>query len=96
MRYVLVFVGCLLVVNAFVGDKGLVAMLRARRDFRALEITLSRARAENARLREEARRLREDPAAIEDLARRELGLMKRGEKLFIVKDATPGDSRRGQ
>ena len=37
-------------------------------------------------LRDMARRLREDPAAIEEQARRELGLIKPGEVLFIVKD----------
>ena len=43
-------------------------------------------KAENARLREEVRRLTEDPAAIEEVARRELGLIRPGEKLFIIKD----------
>jgi cell division protein FtsB len=33
-----------------------------------------------------ARRLRDDPAAIEEQARRELGLIKPGEVLFIIKD----------
>ena len=51
--------------------------------------TVARQRAENARLREEARRLREDPDAIEEIARRELGLIRRGEKVFIIKDAQP-------
>jgi cell division protein FtsB len=36
-----------------------------------------------------ARRLREDPSAIESVARRDLGLIKPGEKVFIVKDAAP-------
>ena len=45
--------------------------------------------SENAQLREEARRLREDPTAIEELARRELGLIKPGEKVFIIKDVPP-------
>ena len=40
-------------------------------------------------LREDARRLREDPAAIEEIARRELGLMSPGEKLFIIRDVEP-------
>ena len=44
------------------------------------------AETDNAELREMARRLREDPAAIEEQARRELGLIKPGEVLFIVKD----------
>jgi cell division protein FtsB len=51
-------------------------------------------RAENARLREEAQRLQEDASAIEDLARRELGLIKPGEKLFILKDVPQTDTRR--
>ena len=54
----------------------------------------SRRRApENARLREEARRLREDPSAIEEIARRELGLIVPGEKLFILKDVESRDPR---
>jgi len=83
--------GCVLVIDALVGDKGLLAMIQARQEFRALEQSLAEVRSENARLRDEARRLREDPAAVEDLARRELGLMKPGEKLFIIKDVAPKD-----
>jgi cell division protein FtsB len=55
---------------------------------------VARQRVENARLREEARRLREDPDAIEEIARRELGLIRRGEKVFIIKDAAPGKPER--
>jgi len=81
-----VLVAAIVVVDAIVGDKGLMAMLKARRQYRALEVALDTATSENARLREEARRLREDPAAIEEIARRELGLIRPGEKLFIIKD----------
>ena len=81
----------MLVIDALVGDKGLLAMIQARQQFRALEQSLADVRAENARLRDEARRLREDPTAVEDLARRELGLMKPGEKLFIIRDVAPKD-----
>jgi cell division protein FtsB len=89
VQYVLLFVGCILVVDALVGEKGLLAMMKARQEYQALEQSLHTARSENARLREEARRLREDPAAIEEIARRELGLIRPGEKLFIVKDVRP-------
>ena len=89
LQYLLVFVSCVLVVDAIVGEKGLIAMMKARQQYRALEQSLGQARAENAQLREEARRLREDPAAIEEIARRELGLIKPGEKLFIIKDVRP-------
>ncbi|HKY22693.1 MAG TPA: septum formation initiator family protein [Vicinamibacterales bacterium] len=86
---VFVFVVCVLVVDALVGDQGLVATMRARKQYDELATDLRRLRSENAGLREEARRLREDPAAIEEIARRELGLMSPGEKLFIIKDIDP-------
>ncbi len=95
VQYLLVFIGCVIIVDALVGDKGVLATTKAREEYRALEASLDKARADNARLRDEARRLREDPAAIEDIARRELGLIKPGEKLFIVKDVQPPDAHTG-
>ena len=38
-------------------------------------------------------RLTNDPAAIEELGRGELGLMKPGEKVFIIKDLKPSASQ---
>jgi cell division protein FtsB len=92
VQYLLLFIGGVLVVDALVGDKGLIEMLKKREQYRALEQTLTRSRAENARLREEARRLKEEPAAVEEIARRELGLIKPGEKLFIIRDIPPADA----
>ena len=86
VRYLVLAVGCVLIVDALVGDRGFLAMLKARHQYRTLEASLARSRAENASLREQARELREDPQAIEDIARRELGLIRPGEKLFIIKD----------
>lgn len=94
VQYGLVFVGCVLVMDALVGEKGLLEMLKKRQEYRALEQSLAAIRADNARLSEEVRRLQEDASAIEDLARRELGLIKPGEKLFILKDVPPTDSSR--
>jgi cell division protein FtsB len=82
---VLVFSG-LIVVDALVGERGLLAMLRARNEQQQLAGRISRIRAENERLREEMRRLNDDPYAIEEIARRELGLIRPGEKVFIIKD----------
>ncbi len=83
------FVVCVLAVDALVGDQGVMATMRARKQYDDLAVDLARIRAENASLREDARRLREDPAAIEEIARRELGLMSPGEKLFIIRDVVP-------
>jgi cell division protein FtsB len=88
VRLLLLFFATVIVVDALVGDHGLLAMLNARRRHDELAATIARQRAENAGLREKARRLREDPSAIEEIARRDLGLIRPGEKLFIVKDLT--------
>jgi cell division protein FtsB len=85
-HWLLFFVAFVVVVDSLVGDKGLLATLRARREYNELAGVIARARQENARLREEARQLLEDPGAIEAIARRELGLIRPGERLFIIKD----------
>ncbi|MBI3263292.1 MAG: septum formation initiator family protein [Acidobacteria bacterium] len=89
--FLLLFVASVLIVDGLVGEKGLLAIIQARRESVALAARLDHLRAENDRLREEARRLKEDPDAIEEIARRELGLIRPGEKVFIVKDQTPQD-----
>lgn len=89
VRLSLLFFALLIVVDAVVGDRGMLALLDARRQHSELAAGLARQRVENARLREQARRLREDPSAIEEIARRDLGLIRPGEKVFIVKDLPP-------
>ena len=89
VQYALLAIGCIFFLDALVGEKGLVELVKARQDFRGLETSLLRIRGENARLREEARLLREDADTIEKVARERLGLIKPGEKLFILKDVPP-------
>ena len=86
MQALLLFIAAVIVVDALVGEQGLFAMLKASRQAEELAATIARQRAENARLREEISRLKDDPAAIEEVARRELGLIRPGEKVFIIKD----------
>jgi len=87
--YAVVVLGGVLLVNGIVGDTGLLATFAVERKYEQLEASVVNARIENAKLREEARLLREDPIAIEDLARRELGLIRPGEKLFVIRDVPP-------
>lgn len=89
VQLLLILVASVIIVDSLVGDRGLLAMLRARHEYDELAASIARQRAENARLRDQARRLREDPTAIEEIARRELGLIKPGERVFIVKDVPP-------
>lgn len=77
----------ILIVDALIGDKGLLERIRERQRYHDVQQSLEEVRHENAALREQARRLREeDPATIEDAARRQLGMIKPGEMLFIIKD----------
>ena len=89
VQLLVLFVASVIIVDGLVGERGLLAMLRARHEYDQLAASIARQRADNARLREQARRLREDPSAIEEIARRELGLIKPGERVFIVKDVPP-------
>jgi len=93
LRLAVVFVSVAVIVDAVVGDRGLLTTMRARDQFEAANAALAEARAENDRLREQVSRLTDDPAAIEELARDELGLMRPGEKVFIVKDLKPPAAR---
>ena len=45
VRYALLAAGCVLVIDALVGDKGLLAMIQARQEFRNLEQSLADVRA---------------------------------------------------
>lgn len=86
VQWLLLFVASVIIADGLVGDRGLLAMLRARQEYDELAATIANERDQNMRLRDEARRLKDDPAAIEEIARRDLGLIKAGEKVFIVKD----------
>src|ERR1051325_1403888 len=91
LNAVLGFVGIVLVVDALVGNRGLLETMRARRQYAELAADLARKRQQNARLRDAIRRYREAQSALESLAREELGLMRDGELLFILRDAKPRD-----
>ena len=93
LRVGLVVLTVIVLVDAVVGDKGVFALIRVRDERRALESTVRDVRLENQRLIEQTRRYREDPATIEELARRDLGMIKPGEKLFIIHDLPPQQPR---
>jgi cell division protein FtsB len=89
LQMLLVFVTVVLLIDALVGERGLVERMKAGRLYLEAQAELEKIRQENARLLEEARRLKEDSSAIESLARKDLGLLRPGEVLFIIKDIKP-------
>jgi cell division protein FtsB len=74
------------IIMAVAGDHGLLALRATTRDLAALRVQVAGVRNANLALQRENRRLQEDPAAIEVIARRELGLIKPGEIVFIIRD----------
>ena len=94
-RYVLLLVTLLLVANAVVGERGLVALLRANQAHARLRQVIDALHAENGRLHRYVEALIGEPRFIEDLARRELGMISPGEQVFIVTTTTasPPDTR---
>ena len=84
--HAMVFAACVLLVNGLFGERGLMDTIRARRAQSIAARDLERLKRENEALRDQARRLRNDPTTIEAVARGELGLMRAGEILVTIKD----------
>lgn len=93
LRLALLFCTAALVLNALVGERGLTALMRAQREQQALATALAAARHRNSQLRDEVGRLKADAATIEEAARRDLGLSRKGEIVFFVKDAPARPAR---
>jgi cell division protein FtsB len=84
--YGLLLLSAALMVNALIGEKGYLANLQARQEFQDVSESVRQLKAENARLKEDARRMQTDPRALEDAAREQLGLIKPGETLITLRD----------
>jgi cell division protein FtsB len=73
VKSVVAFAICIMLFSIFTGDKGVPALLKARRDARVLSLQIAALREENARLKARAEALRTDAPTIEALARETVG-----------------------
>ena len=89
LPWALAFIACAVGLNALIGDRGLAETLRARGEQQRLNADLTRVRQENAALQHRINRLSHDPRTIEELARQELGLARKGEVLVLIKNVDP-------
>lgn len=86
--------GCLwLLVALFSGEMGLTRYLSMREQARSLEQELSTLRRENLELRSDINRLQHDPAKIEQLAREQLGYVRKGETIYQL---VPGSEKKSE
>ena len=93
-RMVRIALGLVLVfaiVDGVFGERGLIANVDVRQRIRVQQASIDEMTARNNAITEDIRRLREDPSAVEELAREELGLIKDGELLIILRD-TPSSA----
>ena len=88
LTLVLLFCALALVIDAVAGERGWIANRRNSREVEQNEQALAAKRRENDGLTDYRDRVkRMDPATLEEIARRSHGLIRPGEKLFIIKDA---------
>lgn len=87
------FVVCGIVYGALRDEEGVMHVFRERSRLQELSHSVDGLRVENERLRAEIRALREDPRAVERLAREDLGLSKEGEIVFILESEAPENPR---
>ena len=85
LRRALIFATVVVLVDAMVGKSGLAESFRANQEYEQAQAELDALRAQNAALTNRVRRLDHDATAIEGLAREELGFLRRGEIVFVVK-----------
>jgi cell division protein FtsB len=74
----------ILIINALIGEQGVIAVMRARAERTTLETVMNSLQKENYELRQLAVDLRTDPSTIERIARDDLGLISPGEQVLII------------
>jgi len=73
-------------LNALFGDRGLLELVKARQEIESLDREIVTLRTQNQSLLEEIRALKTSPLAVERLARENLGLVKPGEIVLLIRD----------
>jgi cell division protein FtsB len=87
LRRFLCFTACVLAIDALVGERSLLQTMRANRELTRASVELAALRRENMELRRRVQQLEENPEAIEHAAREELGLIRRGEILVVLRNS---------
>jgi cell division protein FtsB len=75
----------------FFGDKGILHLLRVQKELARIKQTNAKIEEENRRLREEVSRLQHEKRYIEEIARKELGMVKEGEVIYQFE--TPNEEK---
>ncbi|MGA2095387.1 MAG: septum formation initiator family protein [Candidatus Acidiferrum sp.] len=74
----------LMIVHDIFGTHGFLAMRRTQSEITKVKAGLSQLTKENAALQQEVKDLRSDPQLIEQIARDDLGLVRRGDTIIRI------------
>lgn len=87
-RVLLLILLFLLILGTFTffGEKGIFNLLRIRKELANIKEKNGKLEEENQKLREEVKRLQTDRRYIEEIARKELGMVKEGEIIYQFDD----------
>ncbi len=88
LSVVLLLASVTVTASALVGEHGIPHLIGLRAEREDLGRTAFALLEENARLRDELRRLKKDDLYLEQLARRQLGLVKPGEIVYRFRRST--------
>jgi cell division protein FtsB/cell division protein DivIC len=76
----------------FFGDKGIIHLLRLQKEWGRIKEANVKIEEENRKLREEVKRLQYEKRYIEEIARKELGMVKEGEVIYQFE--SPNDNNK--
>ena len=74
----------------FFGEKGILHLLHLRKELVRVKEKNLKLEEENQKLKEEVKRLKSDKRYIEEIARKELGMVKQGEIIYQFDTPTKG------
>ena len=78
----ILFLFLILGLFTFFGDKGILHLFRLQKELGRIKEMNIKMEEENRKLREEVRRLQYEKRYIEEIARKELGMVKEGEIIY--------------
>jgi len=78
----ILFLFILLGLVTFFGDNGILHLIGLKKELSLMKEKNLKMEEENQKLKEEVRRLRQEKRYIEEIARKELGMVKKGEIVY--------------
>ena len=73
-------------ILTFFGEKGILHLFRLQKEVTRIKEINMKLEEENQKLKEEVKRLQSDKRYIEEIARKELGMVKEGEIIYQFED----------